>query len=204
MAKLRLSNLRSWAAGLVVGALCGCNTLCTTFPFLSHTSTPTVAPPNPTNTGVQQAAYTQPAQDCNKPTVIGCQLGLKGDETIVERALELTAKLATAEEQKKVLNERIQLLTANLDEKQAALQQAEHEVLAASAEMDRARAELQHWKELVAALRDKLSGAEKDNLETLQSIVGVLEKMLEADKRNEEKREAPPDTELPKVPPVPK
>jgi chromosome segregation ATPase len=153
------------------------------------------------NSGVQQAGYTTPGPDSNKPTVTGCQLGLKGDETVLERALELTAKLAVTEEQKKELVCRVQQLTASLDEKQAAIQQAEHEVLVASDELNRARAELQRWREQVASLRDKLNGAEKENLETLQSIVGVLEKMLEADKQKEEKLEPPPDTELPKVPP---
>jgi hypothetical protein len=128
----------------------------------------------------------------NGPTVTGKILNLKPDETPMERALELTEKLAVAEEHRRGLAVRIQQLEATLCEKDKALQQAEQEVLLAADEMNRARNELLRWKEQVIALRDKLGSTEKENLETLQSVVGVIEKLLEQEKRPEEKRETPP------------
>ena len=128
---------------------------------------------------------TQQANARTQPSVVGSELNLRPDEPVVARALELTQKLVTSEEEKKTLAARVQQLELTVEEKEKAQVQATQEIKAATEEVARARSELQRWKQQVVALREKLGSAEKENLETLSSIVGVLEKMMDQDRRPE-------------------
>jgi hypothetical protein len=171
------------------------------------TSVPPPQPTSPTREGTPPVpeggtAPLEPVAARGRPTALGSQLNLRPDETVVERALELTARLNLTEEEKKALAVRVQQLEQTLEQKEKALTQSTREVQAATEEVAKARADLQRWRQEVVALRDKLRGAEKENLATLQALASVLEKFLEQEKAGKEPPEEPEAG--PPVRPVPR
>src|SRR5947209_8115994 len=104
MALPKLKRVPYWLAAVGLLASCGCAGFRPSFGFWGAAPVPVVAAPS----GVAQASYTEKGPGLNKPTVSGSQLNLKPDETVVERALELSQKLTQVEEEKKTLTTRVQ------------------------------------------------------------------------------------------------
>jgi chromosome segregation ATPase len=113
--------------------------------------------------------------------VVGTRLHVAPGETATARALELSAKLDAAENEKQALAARVRDLQAALETKDKALKQATTEVTEARAELARARTELERWKADLIDLREKLRTADKENLATLQTTVSLLQQLLSRD-----------------------
>ena len=190
---LEHGSYRGWIVSLAVCMVFGCAGM----PASLWNQNPKPAPGDP---AIAKAAPPKPEEAGStrtQPTVTGSQLNLKPDETLTQKALELSQKLNAAEEEQKAQALRTQQLEAALEEKDKTLLQATKEIQSASEELTRARADLQRSKQEVSTLRDKLRSAEKENLATLQSITSYLEQVLEQDKRSETSQDSAVTPKLP-------
>ncbi len=94
----------------------------------------------------------------------------------------ISQRLMAAEDDRKVLVARVQLLENQVDDKERLLTAAKQEIQEATAQIVKTRNELQQWKKDMTALRDKLGGMEKENRETLETMIRTLEQILDRDK----------------------
>lgn len=113
------------------------------------------------------------------PTATGALLNVPPGGSIAERALELSARLATAEADRKALEARISLLTAAVESRDQELQAAGREVQEATDEVVRTRKQLQDWRHDLEAARANSQKQKKEDLEKLRAIITLMEKMLE-------------------------
>ena len=126
-----------------------------------------------------------------RPTLSGSRLELRAGETATERALELMDKLAAADEGKKQLEDRVQVLEATLASKDFALQEGISEVRMTREDLARSRADLEQWKQDTQTLRAKLRDADQANLATLETTVTLLQKALEQGPKDSQKSGTP-------------
>jgi uncharacterized protein (DUF342 family) len=172
---------RGWWAGMAAALLlAGCTGWQLTPAPPSAPGPMPAAPVNPAATGGQPPV--ESAQLHGRPGASGTRLNLAPGETAVDRALEVSQKLSSLEEEKRTLTARVQELQNVLQDRERALGDAKSEVQAAKEDVARTRADLERWKQEVAGLRDRLRNAEKENVTTLQSVVQMLEQMMEHDK----------------------
>jgi hypothetical protein len=116
-----------------------------------------------------------------------------------EQITLLSEHVREAEDDRKVLNARLQQMTAQLEEKDRALVLAQHQIQEATAQVARTRKELQAWQTDVTALTVRLRTAERDNRDTLETITRTLEKML-----REREPARGPDAAGPELLPLPR
>jgi hypothetical protein len=98
-----------------------------------------------------------------------------------EQISMMSQRLASAEDDRKVLASRLHLIETQLEEKEKALAMATREIQESTAQVVRARNELQQWKKDTKGLRDRVATMEKENRETLETMVKTLEQVLERD-----------------------
>ena len=99
-----------------------------------------------------------------------------------EQVSIMAQRLASAEDDRKVLLARVQILETQLDDRQRALDLARNEIQEATGAIVKTRNDLQQWKKDMAALRDKMGVMEKDNRDTLETMIRTLETILDRDK----------------------
>jgi septal ring factor EnvC (AmiA/AmiB activator) len=103
----------------------------------------------------------------------------------------MSQRLASAEDDRKVLATRLQQAETLLEEKEQALFVTGKEIQAATEEVGRTRADLQRFKQEMESLRGRLKNIEKEDRETLESIIRMLEQMLDQDKAKKQPAPAP-------------
>ena len=116
-------------------------------------------------------------------------------------ALLAAQRLQPPEEERRVVQQRMQMLEATVLDQERALSQANNDMKAATDEVARARKELQQWKSEMAGLRDRLRNSEKENLATLQSMVALVEQMVDhehADKGMPDSKDEVAPLEMPR------
>ncbi len=99
-----------------------------------------------------------------------------------EQIALMSQRLGSADDDRRVLTARLQLVEGQLEEKEKALALATKEIQDSTAQIARARTDLQQWKKDMKVLRDKLGGMEKDNREALDAMIKTLEQVLERDR----------------------
>ena len=117
-----------------------------------------------------------------------------------EQISQMSQRLASADDDRKVLASRLHMVETQLEVKEKALAAATQEIQEATAQVVRTRNDLQQWKKDTKVLRDRLGSMEKDNRETMETMIKTLEQVLERD-RDQLKG---PGLPAPDVPPLPK
>jgi exonuclease VII large subunit len=146
---------------------CGCSTPDTGLPAadpVSHWQAPHPSQPGGTSSS-------DPATPLHQPRP------LVNDQNSL-----LSQRVASAEDDRKVLAARLQLVETQLEEKEKALAEATREIQEATAQTVRTRNELQQWKKDMTSLRDQFSNMDKDHRETLETIIKTLEQVLDHEK----------------------
>ena len=108
----------------------------------------------------------------------------------------MSQRVASAEDDRKALAARLQLVEQELFEKEKAFARGAQEIQEATQQVQNARKEMQRWKQESEALRAKLQSIEKENRETLESVIHSMEQVVERDPSK--------GTALPAIPKVPK
>jgi hypothetical protein len=116
---------------------------------------------------------------------------------INEQISLMSQRMASSEDDRKVLASRLHLVETQLEEKERALAVATKEIQETTTQVVRARNELQQWKKDTKVLRDRLGSLEKENRETLEATIKTLEQVLERDKEPVRKSEIPSVEALP-------
>jgi hypothetical protein len=145
---------------------------------------PTLArKPYPAGNAVAQAGGTpnDPHQR-PVPTATGALLNLAPGESPAERALELNARLAVADADRQVLEQRAQELTAALELRDRALSQHSRDIHEAAEEVARAREQVTAWRKELEEARGRLRTREQDDVQTLKAIIALLERLTEAER----------------------
>ncbi len=178
-------RMKPWVAGLALWLLCGCTAL----PLWRGR---TNAPGTPTQPVVGQDANLAATGTTVVPRSLdrGQTVPRSGDRGTTgavqpvgnDRVVEISQRLATAEDERRALTAQIGQLETALEERDRALHSIKAEIRAANEEVTRTRTELQRMKQETASCRERLLASEKENLTTLQAIVAMLEKFLERDK----------------------
>jgi hypothetical protein len=117
-----------------------------------------------------------------------------------ERISLMSQQLANAEDNRKVLAGRLQMVETQLAEKEKALAAATQEIQETTAQVVKTRNELQTWQKDMKNLRDKYGALEKDNRETLETMIKTLEMYLDREKMPAKG----PDISGPELLPLPK
>jgi hypothetical protein len=94
----------------------------------------------------------------------------------------MSQRLASTEDDRKVLASRMHMLEVQLEEKDKALASAAREIQECTAKLVSTRNELAQWQKDMKTLRDRYRTMEKDNRETLEATIKTLEQYLERDK----------------------
>lgn len=123
------------------------------------------------------------AGQATRPTVVGHPLNLAPGESPAERSLDLSRRLATAEEQNLALTTHAQHLRVQIEQRDTIIASAEKEVRGAAEEVAQARAELQQRKQDLLKLRDRMLAIETENAATLRSVITWLEKVVDGEKK---------------------
>ena len=98
-----------------------------------------------------------------------------------EQISQMSQRLASADDDRKVLASRLHMVETQLEEKEKALAVAMREIQDATAQVVRTRNDLQQWKKDTKALCDHLGSMEKDNRETMETMIKTLEEVLARD-----------------------
>jgi hypothetical protein len=114
-----------------------------------------------------------------------------------EQISQMSQRLASADDDRKVLASRLHMVETQLEEKEKALAVAMREIQDATAQVVRTRNDLQQWKKDTKALRDNLGNLEKDNRETMETMIKTLEQVLERDRDTSKGPGLPPPDVLP-------
>jgi hypothetical protein len=114
-----------------------------------------------------------------------------------EQISMMSQRLASAEDDRKVLASRLHLVETQLEEKEKALAVATREIQESTAQVVRARNDLQQWKKDTKTLRDRVVSMEKENRETLETMVKTLEQVLERDGDSSKRPDLPLTDPLP-------
>lgn len=114
---------------------------------------------------------------------------------VPEQVSLMAQKVASAEDDRKALAARLQLLETQLLEKEKALVQGSLEVRDATQQVHNARQDIERWKQETDTLRTKLQNMEKENRETLEAVIRSMEQVVDRDPNK-----APLPTAVPKTP----
>jgi hypothetical protein len=94
----------------------------------------------------------------------------------------MSQRVASAEDDRKVLASRMHIIELQLEEKEKALAAAKLEIQESTTQVVHARNELQQWQKESKALREKMTNMERDNRDTLEATIKTLEQVLERDR----------------------
>ncbi len=114
------------------------------------------------------------------PTATGQLLNVPPGESIAERALELSSRLAAAEAERKALEAKVAQLTAALQSREQELQSAAKEVQEATDEVVQTRKQLQGWRAELEEARFRIQKQKREDIEKLKSVIALAEKVIES------------------------
>jgi hypothetical protein len=117
-----------------------------------------------------------------------------------EQISMMSQRIASADDDRKVLASRLHLVETELEEKERALALATREIQESTAQVVKARNDLQQWKKDTKTLRDRFGSMEKENRETMETMIKTLEQILERDNDHGKRADLP----LPEPMPMPK
>jgi len=161
------------AAALLLLLMCGC------IPSFRNPEPPTTiadAVSNWRGAGPPQQVAPAPGADQPLPLLPPKNLPMNDQISLMYQ------RLASCEDDRKVLASRLHMCEMQLEEKEKALAMATREIQETTGQIVRARNELQQWKKDMSALRDRLGSMEKDNRETLETMIKTLEQVLDRDR----------------------
>jgi hypothetical protein len=98
-----------------------------------------------------------------------------------EQITQMAQRVASADDDRKALTARLQLLEEQLTEKDKALVHGNLEVREATQQVQAVRQEIHRWKQESESLRAKLQNSEKENRETLEAVIRSMEQVVDRD-----------------------